>query len=485
MPERPNIVFILADDLGWRDPSCYGSAFYETPNLDRLAREGVRFTDAYAACPVCSPTRASLLTGQYPAHVGVTDYIDVSGKTHPCKGRLIDAPYVDHVPDTHATYAHALRDAGYQTWHVGKWHCGGEGSLPHQRGFEVNLGGCAHGAPTRPAGYFAPWDLPDPALRQANATVEPGTYLDDYLTDRAVELIENRDPDRPFLLNLWHYLVHTPLQAPEPLVKKYEAKAKRMKLDAIDPVVPGEPFPSRHEADQRIQRRVVQSHPTYAAMVELMDHCIGRVLRALDDAGVADETLVVFTSDNGGLSTAEGSPTCNHPLSEGKGWMYDGGTREPYIVRLPGVTEPGTTCRTPITSPDLYPTLLEAAGLDARPEQHTDGVSFLPALKGDAGFDRGGVFWHYPHYGNQGGTPSAAVRHGPWKLLRFFEDDRFELYHLGDDVSESRDVSADHPERVEELAAELEAWQRRMGARFPEPNPDYVHPTHPAADPAV
>jgi len=480
----PNIVFILADDLGWRDLSCYGSSFYETPHLDRLAREGMSFTDAYAACPVCSPTRASLLTGQYPARVGVTDYIDWAHQAHPRKGKLIDAPYIDHVPSHHTTYAAALRDqAGYQTWHLGKWHCGAEGSLPQDHGFEVNVGGCEWGMPQ--GGFFAPWRVPDPELQKANEEVEEGTFLDEYLAARATSLIRDRDPDRPFLLNFWSYAVHTPIQAPAELVEKYEAKAKRLKLDQLDPLVVGETNSAEHMRNRPAQRRMFQSHPTYAAMVETLDRCVGRLLGALEEAGVAENTIVIFTSDNGGLSTAEGSPTCNLPLSEGKGWMYEGGTREPYIVRLPGVTEPGAACREPITSPDLFPTLLELAGVDPMPEQHRDGKSFIPALRGDANFERGPVFWHYPHYGNQGGTPAAAVRRGEWKLIRFFEDDHHELYHLGNDLSETRDRSRDEAELAADLRAELDAWAQACEARYPAVNPDYRHPTDPEAAPTV
>lgn len=485
MSDRPNIVFLLADDLGWRDLACYGSTFYETPNLDRLAREGMTFTDAYAACPVCSPTRASLLTGQYPAQVGVTNYIDFKGNTHPSRGKLIDAPYLHHIPTTHTTYAKALRDrGGYQTWHVGKWHCGGESSLPQDHGFEVNIGGCEWGAPGQ-QGYFSPWGMPDPELQKANEQLEPGRYLDDYLTDRAVDLIENRDTDRPFLLNMWYYLVHTPIQAPEHLIKKYEEKAKRLKLDQIDPMVEGDFHPTERKKDIRTQYRIIQSNPVYAAMVELMDQCIGRVMDAVERAGEEDNTLFIFTSDNGGLSTSESSPTCNLPLQMGKGWMYDGGTREPWIVKYPGVVEPGTSCHSPLTSPDLFPTLLDIAGLDLMPEQHSDGVSLTPLLHGDQDFDRGPVYWHFPHYGNQGGTPTAAVREGKWKLIEWYEDDHLELYNMHDDIGETRDLTDQHPDVVADLHAKLKAWRDRMGARYPEPNPDYQPSNAPEADPCV
>ena len=478
-----NIVFILADDLGWRDLSCYGSSFYETPNIDRLAREGMSFTDAYAACPVCSPTRASFLTGQYPARVGVTDYIDWTGQ-HPRKGKLIEAPYVDHIPPHHTTYPAALRErAGYQTWHLGKWHCGGEGSLPQERGFDVNIGGCEWGAPK--GGFFAPWQVPDPEIQKANDHVEEGTFLDEYLADRAVALIHNRDTSRPFLLNFWPYAVHTPIQAPPHLVEKYQAKARRLKLDQVNPFVEGETNSAEHMQNHPVRRRLLQSDPVYAAMVETLDNCVGRLMRAIDEAGIAESTLVIFTSDNGGLSTMDSSPTCNLPLNEGKGWMYEGGTREPMIVRMPGVTEPGATCRAPITSPDLFPTLLEWAGLEAMPQQHQDGTSFTPALRGEPDFDRGPVFWHYPHYANQGGTPAAAVRHGDWKLIRFYEDDHVELYDLSHDIGETRDLVGEQPQRTAALRAQLDAWCADCEAKYPAINPDYRHPTNPAAAPTV
>ncbi len=478
---RPNILYILADDLGWRDLSCYGSSFYETPNLDRLAARGMKFTDAYAACPVCSPTRASILTGKYPAHVGVTDWINWGGTLHPCKGKLIDAPYTDHIPDSEVTLPQLLRDGGYQTWHVGKWHCGGEGSLPHQRGFEKNIGGTAWGSPGG-KGYFSPWGVPG----LEDIDVPEGTYLDDWLTDRAVELIENRDPSQPFFLNVWYYLVHTPTQAPEHLVKKYAEKAKRLQLDQIDPLVVGEVFPAEHKYKLRVTRRMVQSNPVYAAMVELMDTLIGRILKAIDDADETDNTLVMFTSDNGGLSTAEGSPTCNHPLSEGKGWTYDGGIRECFIAAWPGVIAENTTCDEPVTSPDFYPTLLEAAEVEADPNHEIDGLSIMPLLKGEARtLDREAIYWHYPHYGNQGGTPSGAVRARDWKLTEFFEDGRVELYNLQDDISETRDLSKDQPQRTEKMLTMLRDWRETVCARMPETNPNYTPPADPESHPAV
>lgn len=318
---QPNIILILIDDMGWTDLGCYNSSFYETPNIDRLAAAGMRFTDAYAACPVCSPTRASLLTGKYPATVGVTNYIDWSRTAHPARGRLIDVPYLHELPLRETTIATVLRDAGYATWHIGKWHLGGVDTYPDRHGFDVNVGGWEVGHPAQ--GYFSPWGFP---------TLEngpKGEFLTDRLTDEAIHLIHQRNErqdDRPFFLNFWYYMVHTPLQAKPEKIAKYEAKAKTLGLDKIQTIEEGDFFPCEHKKEQRIQRRLVQSNPVYAAMIESLDENIGRLLQAVEDAGEADNTIVIFTSDNGGLATSEGSPTCNAPLAEGKGWMYEGGT---------------------------------------------------------------------------------------------------------------------------------------------------------------
>ncbi len=455
---RPNIILILMDDLGWKDLSCYGSSFYETPNLDRLAARSVRFTDAYAACPVCSPTRASIMSGKYPARVGVTNFI--GGHT---QGRLVDAPYVRQLPLTEASLATALREGGYATWHVGKWHLGGREYWPDRHGFEVNVGGCDWGMPNQ--GYFSPWGLP--TLPDGPA----GEYLPDRLMDEAIGLIERSD-GRPFFLNYWDYCVHIPIQAKPDKVAKYEAKARALGLDALPTFAEGEPFPCEHKKDQRVVRRLLQSDAAYAAMIESVDENIGRLLQALEATGQADDTIIIFTSDNGGLATAEGSPTCNAPLAEGKGWMYEGGTREPLFVHWPGVAAPGV-CATPVTSPDLYPTILEMAGLPLRPEQHVDGVSLAPLLRGEGAPEREALYWHYPHYGNQGGTPGASLRAGDWKLIEFYEDGRLELYNLREDVSEERNRAADLPALAARLQALLAAWRESVAAQMPAPNPDY------------
>lgn len=462
---HPNFLFILMDDLGWKDLGCCGSTFYETPNLDRLATEGMRFTQAYASCPVCSPSRASVLSGKYPARVGVTDWINWDGRHHPVKGKLIDAPYLKYLPLQEKSLASALKDQGYRTWHVGKWHLGGPGYYPTDHGFEINIGGSELGSPR--GHYFSPWkmtNLPD--------DVPDGTYLDDWLTDQAVKLIREND-GRPFFLNMWFYLVHTPIQGKKDQVERFADKARQMGLDKLKALEEGEFFPTDRKKQSRVTRRLIQSNPTYAAMVWSMDENIGRILRALEETGQAENTVVVFTSDNGGLATSEGSPTSNLPLQEGKGWMYEGGTREPLIVRWPKRIRPGSTCDVPVTSTDFYPTFLDAAGLPLLPEQHCDGESILPLLRESGVLKREAIYWHYPHYGNQGGTPGASIRAGDYKLIEFFEDQHVELYDLRGDPGEEHDLAAAMPEKTEALRSRLHAWQASVAAKMPERNPEW------------
>ena len=456
--KKPNLVMILIDDMGWRDLQCFGSTFYETPNIDALAAEGTVFTQAYASCPVCSPSRASLMTGKYPARVGLTQYL--GGHDW---GKLLEVPYVDHLPLEEYTLPKALRDAGYHTWNVGKWHLGEKEYYPEHQGFEVNIGGCSWGHPAK--GYFAPWGietLPD--------DVPEGTYLTDYLTDRAIDLIEHND-GAPFFLYWSHYAVHTPIQAKPEDLARFEEKSRRMKLDQLDPYVEGENFPCWHKRSERVMRRLVQSDVPYAAMIWNLDQNVGRLVQALKDCGEYENTIIVFTSDNGGLSTAEGSPTCNAPLSEGKGWGYEGGVRVPLIMAGPGIRS-HLLCDTPTTTPDWYPTFLELAGLKPHPEQHMDGVNIAPLLRGEPMPERP-LFWHYPHYGNQGGEPVAAVRCGNYKLLKFFEDNHTELYDLSQDIGESFDLTAEKPALSKKLEQLLEDWIAQVGGLVPEPNPNW------------
>ena len=452
----PNIVFIVVDDLGWADLACTGSTFYQTPNLDRLAAQGVRFTQAYAAAPVCSPTRSSLLSGRYPARTGVTQYIGGHAV-----GQLRDVPYLHCLSMDEYSLARALRDGGYQTWHVGKWHLGGPSTWPERHGFEVNVGGCSWGHPRT---YWSPYGCP------TLADGPTGEYLTDRLTDEAIKLVDRSD-GRPFFLNLWHYAVHTPIQSPPALVEKYRRKAAALGLDDRPAIVPGEPMPTWHQQGERVMRRLFQSDPEYAAMIENLDANIGRLVSALDAAGVRDNTMIIFTSDNGGLATAETSPTCNSPLAEGKGWMEDGGVRVPLIVSWPGVTAPGSDTDVSMTSPDFYPTLLEAAGLPLRPDQHLDGISFLPVLHGEQP-ERGPLYWHYPHYGNQGGTPGAAVRDGRFKLIRLFETGSDRLFDLEADIGEEHDLVDHEPLVGQRMSADLDRWLIEVSALIPHTNPN-------------
>lgn len=451
------------DDMGWRDLACYGSTFYNTPNIDLMAQNSMQFTQAYAACPVCSPSRASLLTGRYPARLGITNYIhDGEG----ARGKLLDAPFIRELRVSETTYATLLREAGYKTWHVGKWHLGGEAYWPTSHGFDVNVGGCALGHPVH--GYFSPYNIP------TLSDGPPGEYLTDRLTNEAILLIDEHaaaDSSAPFLLNLWHYAVHTPIQAPQELVDKYRDRANELGLSETSPFVEGEPFPAEHKRHLRVTRRILQSDPAYAAMIENLDTNVGRLAAHIQAVRSLENLVIIFTSDNGGLSTAEGSPTCNLPLAEGKGWMYEGGTREPLIVFAPGRAKAGV-CDVPVMGTDIFPTLLDLAGIPLRPELHCDGVSLLPLLEGRASqmYEERPIFWHYPHYGNQGGTPAASVRRGDWKLIWFFENSQAELYNLRTDAGERRDMLNQEPAIASELKSLLFHWQQTMNARYPEVN---------------
>jgi len=457
-PAQRNFVFFLVDDLGWRDLGCFGSSFYETPNVDGLARGGMRFTQAYAACPVCSPTRASIMTGKYPVRTGITDYINPAGNNQPGKWsrntKLLPAPYNDRLALEEVTLAEALKQAGYATFFAGKWHLGPQGFWPEDQGFDVNKGGTEQGGPYGGDRYFSPYG--NPRLEDGPA----GEHLPDRLATETVRFLEaNRE--RRFLAYLSFYSVHTPLMARKDLEEKYAAKAKRIEFAG-----------PRFLAEHSREARQVQDHAVYGGMVEAMDLAVGKVLDALSRLNLAENTVVIFMSDNGGLSTSEGSPTSNVPLRAGKGWMYEGGIREPMIIRAPALTEPGSVCAEPVISTDFYPTVLELAGLPGRPQPRLDGVSLVPLLGGRQ-LDPRPLFWHYPHYGNQGGMPSGAIREGDWKLVEWYQDRRLELFNLGQDLSEKYNLVRLHPGQTEQLHGKLKAWRDQLGATMPSPNPRY------------
>ena len=447
-----NFVFLLVDDLGWRDLGCYGSTFYETPNIDRLATQGVRFTDAYAACPVCSPTRASIMTGKYPAAIGITDWIpgfDMSNQK-----LLTPGNQFDYLPLAEVTMAEAFKTAGYSTFFAGKWHLGGDGYLPEDQGFDVNIGGHRWGVP--PGGYFSPYG--NSKLRDG----PEGEFLTDRLTDESLKFLDAHK-NMPFLLFLSYYTVHGPFQSKPEYRVQYEIKAEDL------PPANGPPF----VPEGKVKARRVQDHAVYAGMIQSLDESVGRLMAKLDQLQLAEHTVVIFVSDNGGLSTAEGSPTSNFPLRAGKGWLYEGGIRVPMIIKWPGVTRAASLCSEPVISTDFYPTMLEMAGLPLMPSQHRHGASLVPLLKDGKSLGRQEIFWHYPHYNRKGDTPAGAVRAGDYKLIEFYEDNRTELYNLKTDRSETHDLGARMPGKTKELQNTLHRWRRQVGGRMPKPNPDY------------
>ena len=452
--DRPNVVFFLVDDLGVMDIGAYNpGTFYETPHIDRLAAGGMRFTQGYAACPVCSPTRYSIITGKYPTRAALTDWL--VGKR---EGRFAPAPLDDHMDLEEVTLAESLRAAGYRTAFLGKWHLGPTAEFwPEAQGFEVNFGGHDRGGP--PGGYFSPYK--NPRLSDG----PEGEHLPDRLASEACRLLEGFG-DEPFLLYFSFYSVHTPLQGREDLVDKYRAKA--VELESRPEFADEEQV---WPTDEPRKVRIVQNHAVYAAMVEAMDAAVGRVLARLDELGLAENTIVCFTSDNGGLSTSEGSPTSNLPYRGGKGWLYEGGIREPFLIRWPGVTEPGSTCDVPVCGIDFLPTLLEAAAAVEHAGEIVDGRSLAPLLAGGGDgepFDwsERPLYWHYPHYSNQGGFPGGAIRVGDWKLIERYEDGRVHLYNVSDDPSEQNDLAEAEPERVASLRSRLRSWYTDVDARF-------------------
>ncbi len=439
---RPNVVLILADDLGWADLGCYGADLHETPNLDRLACEGVRFTDAYAA-PVCSPTRAALMTGKHPARLHMTTWYESAHR--PVRNRKLVPPItVADLPHQEITIAEVLRPAGYQTVLVGKWHLGQATHYPETQGFDVNIGGTFWGAPPthffpyRGQGSHADEIRYVPHLEWG----EPGEYLTDRLTDEALKVID-RAGDQPFFLYLAHHAVHTPIEAKDPLIAHHREK---------------------------LQPGLNHQNATYAAMVHSLDVNVGRVLKHVEARGLADKTVVIFASDNGGyINPFRGEPvTSNHPLRSGKGSLYEGGIRVPLIVRWPGHTPANAVVREPVVTMDLLPTILAMASLQN--DQKIDGQSLVPLLENpESRLDREELFWHFPHY-YPTTTPVSAIRSGDWKLLEYFEDNHVELYQLADDLGEQHDLAKQHPKVAGRLRDRLHNWREEVDAQLPTPN---------------
>ncbi len=450
--DKLNFILILIDDMGWRDTGCYGSKFYQTPNIDRLAAEGVRFTNGYAACAVCSPTRAAIMTGRYPARLGITDWIRsrFQGGKIPIDGKNPNGYVGDKnkkllCPENalwmeldEITIAEALKLAGYTCCHIGKWHLGADDWYPDKQGFDFNIGGCDFG---QPPSYF------DPYFREGQGqipTLPPrreGEYLTDREADEAVGCVR-RHKDKPFFLYMAHYAVHTPIQAKEKLIEKYRARPL-----------------------------FGQKNPAYAAMVESVDDAVGKIMAVLDEFDLAERTVIIFTSDNGGLLNV----TSNAPLRAGKGYPYEGGIREPVIIRWPKVVKAGVVSHEPVTSVDYFPTICELAGVLLPRDRAIDGVSLAAHLKssGVKPLGREAIYWHFPHYRGEV-VPYSIIRAGNWKLIKRYEGKTFELFNLKDDLSEQKDLSGKMLEKVRQLDAKLTDWLKATNARLPISNPDYA-----------
>lgn len=449
-PKRPNIVFILADDLGVHDLSVTGSDYYETPNIDRIATEGTIFTQGYAGSRVCSPSRASIMLGQFTARHGITDWIGAASGTDWRKqnrnDKLLPAAYNHILPSEQTTLPEALKKNGYVTFFAGKWHLGGKGSWPEDHGFDINKGGWDVGSPK--GGYFSPWE--NPYLKSG----EPGENLSMRLARETAKFIE-QNKDSTFLAYLSFYAVHGPIQTTETKWGKYRDKAEKQGI-----------ADSGFKMERVLPIRTVQDNPVYAGLVEQMDDAVGVVLDKLKELGLDENTIVVFTSDNGGVASGDAFSTTNLPLRGGKGYQWEGGVREPYFVKVPGLKN-GLSMDYPVTGADFYPTLLDFAGIPLNPAQHADGASLKPLFEGKALEDRP-LFWHYPHYGNQGGNPSSMVREGPWKLIHYYEEGQQELYNLEVDPAEQTDVSSENPEVAERLSDLLQAFLEETNANMPE-----------------
>jgi arylsulfatase A-like enzyme len=447
--KSPNVVLILVDDLGRQDMSCEGSTFYETPNIDRIAATGMRFTNAYSACQVCSPSRAAIQTGKYPARLRITDYIGApQPEAWKRNTKLLPAAYKLQLPLEELTIGELLQSRGYRTFFAGKWHLGGDGYLPSDQGYSINKGGYSPGTP--PGGYFSPYK---------NSHLEdgpPGELLPLRLGRETADFIKsNQSADAPFFAMLSFYSVHAPIETTKELWQKYRDKAARLGLDAPR---------DRFIFDRTQEVRQVQDNPLYAGMMESMDSAVGLVLDALKDSGQADNTLVIFTSDNGGVSSGDGYATSCLPLRGGKGRQWEGGIRAPLYIYWPGVTNATNVVdATQVQHIDLFPTIAEITGAASETYSKVDGRSLVNVLRGGK-LEPRSLYWHYPHYGNQGGE---------WKLIHYFEDGRNELYNIDSDIGEQHDLAAAEPNRASSMHRELDGWLASVQAEKASSNAQY------------
>ena len=449
-PPQKNILFILADDFGYNDLSYRGSNFYETPNIDNIAKEGVVFNEGYANAQICSPSRASIMSGKFPARHGITDWIGApTGEAWRKKNRhnqLLPPKYQHHLAHEYITLPEALQEANYKTFFAGKWHLGGEDSSPETHGFDINIGGNHTGSPH--GGYFSPFK--NPQLKNKEA----GENLSMRLANETVNFI-SENKEEPFFAFLSFYAVHGPIQTSQEKWQKYRNKAEQNGIAE-----------SGFKMGNFLPIRQTQDNPVYAGLVEQMDDAVGVVLESLKELGLDENTIVIFTSDNGGVASGDNYSTSNSPLRGGKGYQFEGGIKASYFIKVPWLKNEIKTCHTPVSGADLYPTILDLVGLKLKPKEHADGVSLVPLLNGKKIADRP-LIWHYPHYGNQGGEPSSIIRQENWKLIHYYEDGKNELYNLTKDSEELNDVAKNNLKVVEKLNKTLFDYLEEVGAQFP------------------
>lgn len=445
-----NVLFILVDDLGHRDLGVTGSEYYQTPNIDALAREGMIFTQGYSGSRVCSPSRATLMTGKFTARHGITDWIGAktgeNWREHNRHDKLLPADYVHNLPSEEVTIAEALSTQGFRTFYAGKWHLGYEGSYPEDHGFDINRGGWEKGSPM--GGYFSPWENPSLENRR------PGENLSIRLAEETAAFIrENKDAS--FFAMMAFYAVHSPIQTTQEKWAKYRDKAEQAGIQDTG-----------FTMERVLPIRQVQDNPVYGGLVETMDEAVGIVMDELKAQGLDKNTIVIFTSDNGGVSSGDNYSTSNLPLRGGKGYQWEAGLRVPYFIKVPGLAAGESDY--PVTGADLYPTVLDLLGLPLLPKQHRDGESLRPWLTGASQPAPRSLFWHYPHYGNQGGEPSSIIRKDHWKLIHYWEDNRSELYNLEIDIHEDDDLSAENTDLSAQLERELLDHLTRMNVLYPQ-----------------
>ncbi|WP_299127132.1 sulfatase [uncultured Winogradskyella sp.] len=454
---KPNILFILVDDLGYHDLGVTGSTFYETPHIDQLANQSMQFTNGYAASRVCSPSRASIMTGKFTARHGITDWIGAkTGEDWRNRNRhdkLLPAQYVTQLPKEDVTIAEALKQHDYKTFFAGKWHLGGEGSYPEDHGFDINIGGIEAGSPR--GGFFSPWN--NPKLQNK----ENGENLSMRLAQETSNFIKQYK-DSTFFAFLSFYAVHAPIQTTEGKWRKYRDKA-----DSIGITENG------YAMERVLPIRQVQDNPIYGGLVETMDDAVGLVLETLEANGLVENTIVVFTSDNGGVASGDHYTTSNLPLRGGKGYQWEGGIKEPFFIKVPWLNSAGVRTNYPVIATDFYPTLLDLVNVPLNKKQHIDGISLKPLLKGEKLNLNRPIYWHYPHYGNQGGEPSSVIQKEGWKLIHYWEDGHQELYKLPSTEHDTLNVISKHSEIAKNLSDNLMSWLKGVNAKFPTQDPEY------------